>query len=122
MTYNIELCEDVWLCIDGKKRSFYFERKNGKNVVVCELCGEIICDLEDRILHKTFMHVCKARVSNKLNRYDRCPVCGGRGFVPCGFYQSSSDTYLSGGGTETCQSCDGFGYIESEGCDESKMG
>jgi phage/plasmid primase-like uncharacterized protein len=32
-----------------------------------------------------------------------CPVCGGKGYVPAGFY----DPERPGQGTETCRSCGG---------------
>lgn len=47
----------------------------------------------------------------------KCPVCGGRGFVPCGFY--SSQTYYgssvtASNSTEVCRSCNGRGIIFDE--------
>jgi DnaJ-class molecular chaperone len=36
-----------------------------------------------------------------------CPVCGGTGKVPMGFY----DPYLLGIGYEPCKSCEGRGWI-----------
>ena len=47
----------------------------------------------------------------------KCPVCGGRGFVPFGFY--SSQTYdrssvTSSTSTEVCRSCHGRGIIFDE--------
>lgn len=47
----------------------------------------------------------------------RCPVCGGRGFVPCGFY--SSQTYdgssiTNSTSTEVCRSCHGKGIVFDE--------
>lgn len=44
-----------------------------------------------------------------------CPVCGGKGLVPKGFYDVSSnldDVYKTTSTTpETCRSCGGKGYI-----------
>jgi DnaJ-class molecular chaperone len=42
-----------------------------------------------------------------------CPVCGGRGFVSVGFYQSvmSPCYWTSSIGTEPCRSCGGTGVI-----------
>lgn len=47
----------------------------------------------------------------------KCPVCGGRGFVPCGFY--SSQTYDGSSVTnatsnEVCRSCHGRGIVFDE--------
>ena len=47
----------------------------------------------------------------------RCPVCGGRGFVPCGFYSSqtndgSSVTHHTS--SEVCRSCNGRGIVFDE--------
>lgn len=46
-----------------------------------------------------------------------CPVCGGRGFISCGFY--SSQTYdgssVTGStSTEVCRSCNGRGIVFDE--------
>ena len=44
-----------------------------------------------------------------------CPVCMGRGFVQSGFYNSTSNTYItSTTGNETCRSCNGKGYVGYE--------
>ena len=43
---------------------------------------------------------------------ERCPVCGGNGLVPNGFYSQTSGCWPSTGtGGETCRSCGGKGYI-----------
>lgn len=47
----------------------------------------------------------------------KCPVCEGRGFVPCGFYSSqpydgSSVTTVTS--TEVCRSCHGRGVLFDE--------
>ena len=47
----------------------------------------------------------------------KCPICGGRGFVPCGFY--SSQTYdgssiTNSTSTEVCRSCHGRGIVFDE--------
>lgn len=48
-----------------------------------------------------------------------CPVCGGNGIVDEGFYRQTSGQWTSAGGTETCRSCYGKGWIEvSEGPQE----
>ena len=43
-----------------------------------------------------------------------CPVCGGKGLVPNGFYIAIGTSYYSTTSTspETCRSCGGKGYIE----------
>lgn len=43
-----------------------------------------------------------------------CPVCGGKGLVPNGFYIAIGTPYYSTTSTspETCRSCGGKGYIE----------
>lgn len=45
---------------------------------------------------------------------ERCPVCGGKGLVPNGFYLAVGTSYYSTTSTspETCRSCGGRGYIE----------
>jgi DnaJ-class molecular chaperone len=41
-----------------------------------------------------------------------CPVCGGRGKVPLGFYVSQNPQMTTGGtGTEMCKSCSGSGLV-----------
>lgn len=44
-----------------------------------------------------------------------CPVCGGKGLVPNGFYTAIGTPYYSTTGTspESCRSCGGKGYIET---------
>jgi DnaJ-class molecular chaperone len=40
-----------------------------------------------------------------------CPVCYGTGHVDAGFYHQTSGQWSSSGGTETCKSCNGKGYV-----------
>ncbi len=40
-----------------------------------------------------------------------CPVCGGNGLVDEGFYRQTSGDWTSAGGTETCRSCGGKGWV-----------
>lgn len=44
-----------------------------------------------------------------------CPVCGGKGLVPNGFYITVGSSYYSTTSTspEICRSCGGKGYIET---------
>lgn len=44
-----------------------------------------------------------------------CPVCGGKGLVPNGFYNTIGTQYYTSSSTapETCRSCGGKGYIET---------
>lgn len=47
----------------------------------------------------------------------KCPVCGGRGFVPCGFYSSQKydgSSITNSTSTEVCRSCHGRGIIFDE--------
>ena len=46
-----------------------------------------------------------------------CPICGGKGLVPNGFYTAIGTSYYSTTSTspETCRSCGGKGYIETFG-------
>ncbi len=39
----------------------------------------------------------------------RCPICSGRGLVPCGFYNGVSDTFSTS--PEKCRSCNGGGVL-----------
>lgn len=42
----------------------------------------------------------------------KCPVCDGRGFVPNGFYNTTTQEYVSVNTIpETCRSCGGTGII-----------
>jgi len=43
-----------------------------------------------------------------------CPVCGGNGIVDEGFYRQTSGQWTSTGGTETCRSCGGKGWVRVE--------
>lgn len=44
----------------------------------------------------------------------KCPVCDGRGFVPNGFYNTTTQEYVSVNTTpETCRSCGGTGVVWS---------
>ena len=41
-----------------------------------------------------------------------CPVCGGNGLVPNGFYNQTSGQWVTTVATpETCRSCKGIGYV-----------
>ncbi len=40
-----------------------------------------------------------------------CPVCGGNGIAPSGFYMQTSGAWSSTGGFDKCRSCDGMGII-----------
>ena len=41
-----------------------------------------------------------------------CPVCGGNGLVPRGFYLQATGSWGdTGTASETCQSCQGQGYV-----------
>ena len=40
-----------------------------------------------------------------------CPVCNGRGTVPCGFYQTSKFYSVSESSDEMCKSCKGTGVL-----------
>ena len=47
----------------------------------------------------------------------KCPVCGGRGFVPCGFYLSQTydgSSVTTSTATEVCRSCQGRGVLFDE--------
>lgn len=44
-------------------------------------------------------------------KYERCPVCEGRGVVYGGFYQNVSGIGLTVSTTEQCRCCQGKGYI-----------
>lgn len=41
----------------------------------------------------------------------RCPICGGNGIVPSGFYNQTNGTWSSTNTTEQCRSCKGSGII-----------
>ena len=42
----------------------------------------------------------------------RCPVCGGNGLVPNGFYLQTGGTWLSSSlAPETCRACNGTGVL-----------
>lgn len=43
-----------------------------------------------------------------------CPICGGKGLVPNGFYSVGTSYYsTTNTSPETCRSCGGRGYIET---------
>ena len=45
-----------------------------------------------------------------------CPVCGGNGMVPNGFYRQTSGQWSSGDlSNETCRSCSGSGVVWGQG-------
>jgi len=47
-----------------------------------------------------------------MSNPSRCPVCGGNGLVPEGFYNQVGGVWNSSGTTtETCRSCDGVGIV-----------
>jgi len=49
----------------------------------------------------------------------QCPVCGGNGLVPAGFYDRTTPTWsTSNTGPETCRSCNGTGIVYGEETDE----
>lgn len=43
--------------------------------------------------------------------YQKCPVCNGRGFVACGFYDVGGFNISLSMTSEKCRSCQGTGYI-----------
>jgi len=43
--------------------------------------------------------------------YQKCPVCGGRGTVPGGFYSTYSHGLTTSLEPETCRRCNGLGTI-----------
>lgn len=43
--------------------------------------------------------------------YQKCPVCGGRGIVPPGFYNLDTSSTTAANSVETCRSCQGSGVI-----------
>ena len=53
------------------------------------------------------LHDCK---EHELPQAFRCPVCGGRGVVPGGFY-SNLGISATAAGPERCRSCDGTGVV-----------
>jgi hypothetical protein len=45
-------------------------------------------------------------------RPHRCPVCGGKGIVPNGFYSSPSSSWVGNSATpEMCRACTGAGVV-----------
>lgn len=45
-----------------------------------------------------------------------CPVCGGRGFVRQGFYDTFCDRFITSTmGKETCRTCKGVGIVWQKG-------
>jgi DnaJ-class molecular chaperone len=59
--------------------------------------------------HKTNYHY-----FNSPNRAERCPVCGGNGIVPNGFYTQLSGPYgwtTTSSMPETCKGCNGSGWV-----------
>ena len=45
----------------------------------------------------------------------KCPVCGGRGLVPNGFYRQTSGTWLTGDTAfDECRTCHGSGIVWGE--------
>lgn len=45
----------------------------------------------------------------------RCPVCGGNGIVPGGFYLQTTGTWMATDtGGEECRSCKGKGFVAVE--------
>jgi len=41
----------------------------------------------------------------------RCPICNGKGLVPCNFYSFSTFNVTSAATPETCRSCGGNGIL-----------
>lgn len=51
-------------------------------------------------------------VSNNIISPFRCPICGGNGLVPTGFYEQTSGQWSVGSAEpEKCRSCDGTGMV-----------
>ena len=46
-----------------------------------------------------------------MSHAEKCPVCGGNGLVPQGFYLQCTGDWTSGGLFEPCRSCKGEGWI-----------
>lgn len=46
-----------------------------------------------------------------MNHLECCPVCHGKGIVPCGFYVASGMGATSSTADEPCRSCSGCGYM-----------
>lgn len=55
----------------------------------------------------------KPKIYNTNREVRCCPVCGGNGIVSNGFYNHTSNTWVtSTTASEQCRSCNGKGYVE----------
>ena len=94
----------------------------------CWRCaGEGVCDIYDPTLNTLLIHrangvPCYPAEGATLQWVNenapggaaphRCPICGGRGQVPAGFYGPASQTLLViSTEPEKCKSCDGEGVV-----------
>lgn len=70
----------------------------------CTVCGQI---------HNSEACPCKLTyvIWGSERRPYCCPVCGGNGIKPLGFYNLTSGMWTSSGGTEECRSCTGTGVV-----------
>ena len=65
----------------------------GETTLTCEKCGIV-------------------RISQPSATAERCPVCGGNGLVPNGFYMQTSGQWSTTSTTpETCRTCNGSGMV-----------
>ena len=89
----------------------------------CFVCGKLECEVrEDAVTMFTFCDSCLKKLRDILNGQQlsvsvesvphRCPVCGGNGLVPNGFYRQTSGNWVTTDATpEQCKSCNGIGIV-----------
>lgn len=82
----------------------------------CGVCGSLIWAGQIHTCAGTPLHLRSTNIplmpSQPIPMYTLqcCPVCGGRGNVPAGFYGRMVSS--TGTGPEPCQSCDGRGMLK----------
>jgi hypothetical protein len=81
---------------------------------VCEEVAETIESLEELMEGETSSCKCGGKCSKHETTQEtcKCPVCGGNGLVPNGFYNTVTGEIMTNSvAPEKCRSCDGTGIV-----------
>ena len=83
--------------------------------IVCPYKVDTVCSLIKGTLEEC--KICNWNLplvyTNSTNVWQTCPICGGNGHVPGGFYNSVGGSSVTANVSEVCRTCNGKGIISS---------